>query len=226
MAGTVQSLSFRRGGKFQPGKATESEWVSEWVSRRVRVSEWVNEWVRVRECEWVRVSESEWGSEGVRDWGGEGVREWGSEGVREWVRECVGVSVSECEWVSQLRRNLPNPASLQRLLQRRTHGQRSCWQRLWTAARAWLKVKLLPRSACRKFLPVLLLGHWMHVSWDSLASLWKGLQVPVQRQHQQKSQQWLPSLQRLCTWQPRTLGLPVAILVGSKWAASVKRGTS
>ena len=127
---------------------------------------------------------------------------------------------------AQLRRNLPNPASLQRLLQRRTHSQRSCWQRLWTAARAWLKVKLLPRSVCRKFLPVLLLGPWVHVSWDSLASLWKGLKVPVQRQHQQKSQQWLPSLQRLCTWQPRTLGLPVAVLVGSKWAASVKRGTS
>ena len=29
---------------------------------------------------------------------------------------------------AQLRRNLPNPASLQRLLQRRTHSQRGCGQ--------------------------------------------------------------------------------------------------
>lgn len=70
---------------------------------------------------------------------------------------------------AQLRRSLPNPASLRRLLQRRNHSQRFSWQRLWTAAKAWLKMKLLPRSACKKFLPVLLLGLWVHVSWGSLA---------------------------------------------------------
>ena len=88
----------------------------------------------------------------------------------DWNQKVFGApqwnELKSCCWLCAA-----NPASLQRLLQRRTHSQRSCWQRLWTAARAWLKVKLLPRSACRKFLPVLLLGHWVHVSWDSLASL-------------------------------------------------------